>query len=63
MNKYLVCYGENVVELHRNQLIKSEALEISKDLIQRGFRNVRIRLEDPNHPTWPMNFDLEEKAK
>jgi len=59
---FLVCYGEKVVELHRAGLDKEAAeLEASK-LIGQGYKNVRVRMEDPHHRTWPLHFDCEEKA-
>ena len=60
MSKYIVCHGEDVIELHRNQLSKVDAKHIAQGLVTSGYKNVRIRKEDPNHPTWPLNFDLEE---
>ena len=60
MNKYLVCSGEKVVELHAFGLEKDAAqLEASK-LIGQRHKNVRVRMEDPNHPSWPLNFDMQE---
>lgn len=58
--KFLVCYGEKIVELHAFGLEKEAAqLEASK-LIGQGYKNVRVRMEDPNHPSWPLNFDMQE---
>ncbi len=62
MSKYLVCYGEKVVELHNNNLSKDEAKHVANSLIAKGYKNVRVRMEDPTHPTWPLHFDDEEKA-
>lgn len=62
---YLVCYGNDKVELHKAGLTLEEA-NIEADLIgQKGKKNVRIRMEDPSHPTWPLHFDAErsENAK
>lgn len=64
MNKYLVCYGDEVVELAASGLSKSKAIEKARELIGRdGINRVRVRLEDPLHPTWPLNFDLREKEE
>lgn len=57
---FLVCYGENVVELHKAGLDKETAILEANKLIGQGHKNVRVRMEDPNHPTWPLNFDLQE---
>ena len=62
MSKYLVCYGEKVVELHNHNLSKDEAKHVANSLIVKGYKNVRVRMEDPTHPTWPLHFDDEEKA-
>jgi hypothetical protein len=62
MNKFLVTYGEKVVELHNNNLSKDEAKHVANALIAKGYKNVRVRMEDPTHPTWPLHFDDEEKA-
>jgi hypothetical protein len=54
---YIVSHGEKVVELHGFGL-SHEAASIQADqLTKAGKRNVRIRLEDPIHPSWPLNFD------
>lgn len=58
-DKYLVTYGVEVVELYCNDMTKEEAQEIADWLISKHYKNVRIRKEDPNHPTWPANFDAE----
>jgi len=57
---FLVCYGEKVVELHKAGLDKEAAELESQKLIGFGYKNVRVRMEDPHHPTWPLNFDLQE---
>lgn len=62
MSKYLVCYGEKVVELHNHNLSKDEAKHVANALIAKGYKNVRVRMEDPVHSTWPLHFDNEEKA-
>jgi hypothetical protein len=62
MNKFLVCSGEKIVELHNNNLSKEDAKNAANALIARGHKNVRVRMEDPTHPTWPLHFDDEEKA-
>ena len=62
MSKYLVCSGDKVVELHNHNLSKDEAKHVANALIARGHNNVRVRMEDPTHPTWPLHFDDEEKA-
>jgi hypothetical protein len=62
MSKYLVCSGEKVVELHSYNLSKDEAKHVANALIVKGYKNVRVRMEDPTHPTWPLHFDDEEKT-
>jgi hypothetical protein len=62
MNKFLVTHGEKVVELHNNNLSKDEAKHVANALIAKGYKNVRVRMEDPTHPTWPLHFDDEEKT-
>lgn len=57
---FLVCYGEKVVELHKAGLDKEAAELESNKLIGNGYKNVRVRMEDPHHLTWPLNFDLQE---
>lgn len=60
MSQFLICYGEKVVELHKAGLDKEAAeLEASK-LMGQGYKNVRVRMEDPHHRTWPLNFDMQE---
>jgi hypothetical protein len=54
-----VSYGDKVVELHASGLSKEEATLESEKLAGQGCNNVRIRLEDPVHPTWPLNFDAQ----
>jgi hypothetical protein len=56
---YIVSYGDKVVELHASGLGKEEATLESEKLAGIGYNNVRIRLEDPVHPTWPLNFDAQ----
>ena len=62
MSKFLVTYGDKVVELHSHNLSKDEAKHVANSLIARNHKNVRVRMEDPTHPTWPLHFDDEEKA-
>lgn len=62
MSKFLVCSGEKIVELQAHDLSKDQAKEAAQILIAKGHKNVRIRMEDPTHPTWPLHFDDEEKA-
>jgi hypothetical protein len=62
MSKYLVCSGDKVVELHSHNLSKDEAKHVANSLVARNYKNVRVRMEDPAHPTWPLHFDDEEKA-
>lgn len=57
---FLVCYGEKVVELYKAGLDKEAAELDANKLIGSGYKNVRVRMEDPHHPTWPLNFDLQE---
>jgi hypothetical protein len=61
MNKYIVCYGDEVVELAASGLNKTQAIAKAQELGSEGHFHVRVRLEDPHHPTWPFNFDLREK--
>ncbi len=56
---YIVSYGDKVVELHASGLSKEEATLESEKLTGQGYNNVRIRLEDPVHPNWPLNFDAQ----
>jgi hypothetical protein len=56
---FIVCHGDKVVELHASGLSKEEAAIESEKLTGQGYNNVRIRLEDPVHPTWPLNFDVQ----
>ena len=62
MSTYLVSYGDKVVELHKHNLSKEEAKYVAQGLIAKGYKNVRVRMEDPTHPTWPLHFDDEEKV-
>ena len=56
---FIVSYGEKVVELHRYGLSHEEAQMEAGKLTVWGHKNVRIRLEDPIHPSWPLNFDAQ----
>jgi hypothetical protein len=56
---FIVCYGDKVVELHAYGLSKEEATLESEKLTGQGRNNVRIRLEDPVYPSWPLNFDAQ----
>jgi hypothetical protein len=56
---FIVCYGEKTVELHAFGLPHEEAVLQADQLTKSGKRNVRIRLEDPIHPSWPLNFDAQ----
>jgi hypothetical protein len=56
---FIVCYGDKVVELYASGLSKEEATIESEKLTGQGHNNVRIRLEDPVHPSWPLNFDMQ----
>jgi hypothetical protein len=57
---FLVCYGEKVVELYKAGLDKGAAELEAHKLMGQGYKNVRVRMEDPHYPTWPLNFDLQE---
>lgn len=59
MKTFIVSYGEKVVELHKSGISIEEANFEADLLTKGGKRNVRIRMEDPIHPTWPLNFDHE----
>ncbi len=61
MNKYLVCYGDEVVELAASGLNRRQAIAKAQEVASKGHSRVRFRLEDPLHPSWPLNFDLREK--
>jgi hypothetical protein len=56
---YIVCHGENVVELDRFGLTKEEANQEANRLMGQGYKNVRVRLEDSLYPSWPLNFDAQ----
>jgi hypothetical protein len=56
---YIVCHGEKVVELHKHGLSKEEAEMEASKLMGQGYKNVRVRMEDPIHPSWPLNFDAQ----
>ena len=56
---FLVSHGEKIVELHAYGLSHEEASIQADQLTKSGHRNVRIRLEDPIHPSWPLNFDAQ----
>lgn len=56
---FIVSHGDKVVELHAFGLSHEEATLQSDQLTRSGKRNVRIRLEDPIHPSWPLNFDAQ----
>jgi len=58
---FLVCYGEDIVELHKSGLDKEAATLEAHKLVGQGYVNVRVRMEDPHHRTWPLNFDLQEE--
>jgi hypothetical protein len=62
MYSFLVCYGNEVVEFHKGSMTKEDATLEANKLIGQGYTNVRVRAEDPHHPSWPLNFDNEEKA-
>jgi hypothetical protein len=57
---FLVCYGDTVVEFHKGSMTKEDATLESNKLIGQGRTNVRVRAEDPHHPSWPLNFDCQE---
>jgi hypothetical protein len=56
---YIVCHGEKIVELDRFGMSKEEANQEAQRLMAHGYKNVRVRLEDPLHPSWPLNFDAQ----
>ena len=56
---FIVSYGEKVVELHAFGLSHEAATQQADQLTRAGKRNVRIRLEDPVHLSWPLNFDAQ----
>ena len=43
-------------------MTKEDATLEANKLIGQGYTNVRVRAEDPHHPSWPLNFDNEDKA-
>ena len=60
MTSFLVCYGEKIVELHKAGMVKESAELEANKLMGQGYKNVRVRMEDPHYPTWPLNFDYQE---
>jgi hypothetical protein len=56
---FIVCRGEKIVELCGHGLSKEEAEMEASKLVGQGYKNVRVRMEDPVHPTWPLNFDAQ----
>ena len=56
---FIVSHGDKVVELHAFGLSHEEATFQAERLAGSGKRNVRVRLEDPVHPSWPLNFDAQ----
>jgi len=56
---FIVSHGEKVVELHSFGLSHEVASAEVDRLTKEGKYNVRIRLEDPVHPSWPLNFDAQ----
>ena len=56
---FIVCHGDKVVELEAHGLSNEAATLLADALSMKGKRNVRIRMEDPVHPTWPLNFDAQ----
>ena len=56
---FIVCHGEKVVELHASGLSKEDAEMEASKLMGQGYKNVRVRMEDPIRPTWPLNFDAQ----
>ena len=56
---FIVCRGDKVVELCGYGLSKEEAETEANKLMGQGYKNVRVRMEDPVHPTWPLNFDAQ----
>jgi hypothetical protein len=59
---FLVCYGNEVVEFHKGSMTKEDATLEADKLIGQGYTNVRVRAEDPHHPSWPLNFDYQEEV-
>ncbi len=59
---YIVQHGTRVVELAAHGLTKEQAQEAAALLETQGKKDVRVRIEDPTHKTWPLNLDgdLEE---
>lgn len=57
---FLVCYGEKIVEPYAHGLSKEDAEMDAGKLMGQGYKNVRVRMEDPHYPTWPLNFDHQE---
>jgi hypothetical protein len=56
---YIVCHGDKIVELDRFGMSKEDANQEAQRLMAYGHKNVRVRLEDPIHPSWPLNFDAQ----
>ena len=61
MKTFIVSYGNKVVELHKSGISLEEANHEADILSKSGVRHVRVRMEDPIHPTWPLNFDYESE--
>ena len=56
---YIVCHGDKIVEPDGFGLSKEEANQEASKLMGQGYKNVRVRLEDPLYPSWPLNFDAQ----
>lgn len=61
--KWLVQSGKDVVNLHQYGLTKEQAITLEKELKDKGFKYVRVRREDPHHPSWPYEFDAEKEER
>jgi hypothetical protein len=61
--KWLVQSGKDVVNLHQHGLTKEEATSLEKELKEKGHKHVRVRREDPYHPSWPQEFDAEKEER
>ena len=50
------------MEFHKGSMTKEDATLEADKLIGQGYTNVRVRAEDPHHPSWPLNFDYQEEV-
>ena len=61
--KWLVQSGKDVVDLCGYGLTKEQADNLKTKLKSEGHKHVRVRKEDPNYPSWPLEFDAEHEER